>query len=173
MELKKLLEADYGRYKGKMDPYVKKYLFLLRKTQCSRKKLTYSFWHFCLKKHRLKRGIELDAAVDVGPGLFIAHPFNITVNDNAKIGANCNIHKGVLIGQENRGSRKGTPIIGNSVWLGINSAVVGSVSVGDDVLIAPNSFVNCDIPSHSIAIGNPCRIIHKYNATESYINHTY
>ena len=80
---------------------------------------------------------------------------------------------GVLIGQENRGSRKGTPIIGNSVWLGINSAVVGSVSVGDDVLIAPNSFVNCDIPSHSIAIGNPCRIIHKDNATESYINHTY
>lgn len=42
--------------------------------------------------------------------------------------------------------------------------------VGDDVLIAPNSYVNCDVPSHSIVFGNPCIIKHKDNATEGYIN---
>ena len=79
------------------------------------------------------------------------------------------MHKGVTIGQENRGNRKGVPTIGNSVWIGINATVVGNITVGDDVLIAPNTFVNCDVPSHSIVMGNPCIIKHCDNATASYI----
>lgn len=78
------------------------------------------------------------------------HPFNITINENVVIGNNCNIHKGVCIGQENRGSRKGVPQIGNCCWIGINAVIVGNIHIGDDVLIAPNAYVNCDIPSHSI-----------------------
>lgn len=50
---------------------------------------------------------------------------------------NCNIHKGVTIGQENRGKRKGTPVIGDEVWIGINATIVGKISIGSDVLIAP------------------------------------
>lgn len=41
------------------------------------------------------------------------------------------------------GGRQGTPVIGNEVWIGINAAIVGNVTIGDDVLIAPNSYVNC------------------------------
>ena len=63
----------------------------------------------------------------------------------------------------------GAPIIGNRVFLGINSTVVGKITIGDDVLIAPNSYVNCDVPSHSVVIGNPCKIIHKDNATDGYV----
>lgn len=76
----------------------------------------------------------------------------------------------MLIGQTNRGGRQGTPVIGNEVWIGINAAIVGKVTIGDDVLIAPNSYVNCDVPSHSIVFGNPCIIKHRENATEGYIN---
>lgn len=68
------------------------------------------------------------------------------------------------------GGRQGTPVIGNEVWIGINAAIVGKVTIGDDVLIAPNSYVNCDVPSHSIVFGNPCIIKHRENATEGYIN---
>lgn len=102
--------------------------------------------------------------------MFIGHPYGITINPEARVGEHCNLAKGVTIGQENRGDRKGVPTIGNCVWIGVNATVVGSISVGDDVLIAPNSYVNCDIPSHSIVIGNPCRIIAKDHATEAYIN---
>lgn len=96
--------------------------------------------------------------------------YNITINPNAKIGRNCNIHKGVVIGQTNRGKNKGVPTIGDNVWIGINAAIVGGISVGNDVLIAPNSFVNCDIPPHSVVYGNPCIVKHRDNATEGYIN---
>ena len=68
------------------------------------------------------------------------------------------------------GGRQGTPVIGNEVWIGINAAIVGNVTIGDDILIAPNSYVNCDVPSHSIVFGNPCIIKHRENATEGYIN---
>ena len=117
-----------------------------------------------------KRGIEIYGLSDIGPGLYLGHTYNITINSDAIIGKNCNIHKGVTIGQENRGKRKGVPTIGNSVWIGVNATIVGNITIGDDVLIAPNSYVNCDVPSHSIVIGNPCKIIARDNATEGYIS---
>lgn len=92
----------------------------------------------------------------IGQGTYLGHAFNITVNDLAVIGDYCNLHKGVVIGRENRGPRKGAPTLGNKVWVGINSAIVGNVIIGDDVLIAPCTYVNCDVPSHSVVFGNPC-----------------
>ena len=100
----------------------------------------------------------------------MGHAYCITINPNVVIGKNCNIHKGVTIGQENRGIRKGCPKIGNEVWIGVNTSIVGNIKIGNDVLIAPNTFVNCDIPSHSIVIGNPCIIKHCDHATKGYIN---
>lgn len=114
--------------------------------------------------------IEIPYTVSIGKGLYVGHPFGITINPNAVIGSNCNIHKGVTIGQENRGKRKGTPNIGNCVWIGVNSTIVGGITIGDDVLIAPNTFVNIDIPSHSVVFGNPCIVKQKENATDGYIN---
>ena len=114
--------------------------------------------------------IELHYNTRIGDGLYIGHPYGITINPQAVIGMNCNIHKGVTIGQENRGRRAGTPTIGNKVWIGVNATVVGNITIGDDVLIAPNSYVNCDVPSHSVVFGNPCIIKHRDNATEKYIN---
>lgn len=102
--------------------------------------------------------------------MYIGHCQCITINKKAVLGANINIHKGVTIGQENRGKRKGAPIIGNLVWIGVNATIVGRISIGDDVLIAPNTYVNCDVPNHSVVFGNPCIIKHKDNATEGYVN---
>ena len=120
-----------------------------------------------LKRYYRLYGLEIYGSID--SGLYLGHAHNISINKNVIIGKNCNIHKGCTIGQENRGIRKGTPIIGNNVWMGVNSTIVGKIIIGDDVLIAPNSFVNCDVPSHSIVIGNPCKIISKDNATKNYI----
>ena len=87
------------------------------------------------------------------------------------IGCNVNITKGVTIGLSNRGSKKGCPVIGDYVWIGANAAIVGDVHIGEDVLIAPNTYVNCDVPSHSIVLGNPAKIVHRDHATEDYITY--
>ncbi len=127
-----------------------------------------------IKKVRLyaysrKYGLEISCNAEIGRGLYLGHPYGITVGGGVKIGNNCNLHKGCTIGRENRGKRKGVPTLGNCVSVGINSTIVGKVTIGDDVLIAPNSYVNFDVPSHSVVIGSPGQIRYRENATENYI----
>lgn len=47
--------------------------------------------------------------------------------------------------------------------------VCGKIKIGNDVLIAPNAYVNFDVPDHSVVIGNPGEIFSRLNATEGYI----
>ena len=63
------------------------------------------------------------------------------------------------------GRKKGCPILGESVIVGVNAMVCGNVNIGNDVMIAPNSFVNFDVPDHSVVIGNPGVIHHKGGAS--------
>ena len=86
------------------------------------------------------------------------------------LGENVTIFHGVTIGSTRRGKLKGSPTIGNKVWIGSNASIVGKIAIGDDVLIAPNSYVNMDVPSHSVCLGNPARIFNKENATEYYLD---
>lgn len=168
---KQLHKSDLQRYKGKVGFSMRCFLWSLWKCQMCRNPLTKPFYRLIFSVLKSKWHIELSEKVTIGPGLYLGHPFCMTINPKSIIGANCNIHKGVTLGQENRGARKGAPTIGNKVWIGINATIVGNIVIGDDVLIAPNSYVNCNVPSHSIVFGNPCIIKHKENATEDYINH--
>lgn len=161
-------KSDIMRYGGKASLYVKLLMFCFR-----RAKVTSCFskvWRFFYRILAKRNHLEISPSVEIGPGLYIGHPYCITINPKAILGANINIHKGVTIGQENRGPRKGAPVIGNMVWVGVNATVVGNITIGDDVLIAPNTYVNCDVPSHSIVFGNPCIIKCRDNATQGYIN---
>lgn len=49
--------------------------------------------------------------------------------------------------------------IGDNVWIGMNSVVMPGVVIGDNVVIGANSTVTHDIPSNSIAVGNPSKVI--------------
>ena len=171
-EFRTYYEADMQRVPGmRRWEYSTLLLRHLRHAQKDRNKLSRLFHKVVFRVLSKTHNLEIPSACKIGKGLYLGHIYNITFNPKVVIGDNCNIHKGVTIGQENRGKRKGTPIIGNKVWIGVNATVVGKITVGDDVMIAPNAYVNCDVPSHSIAIGNPCKIISRENATEGYINH--
>ena len=168
-EWKKYYLSDLSRYNGMINHQVKRFLKLFRKCQFSNGIiLIINRMMFRSIKRRLS--IELFGKTKIGRGLYIGHPYGITINESVIIGNNCNIHRGALIGKENRGDREGVPTIGNNVWIGTNAVIVGNVKISDDVLIAPNSFVNKDIPSHSVVFGNPCIIKHKDEATKYYIN---
>jgi len=68
------------------------------------------------------------------------------------------------------GKKKGVPTIGDNVFMGRNSIIIGNVNIGHNVLIAPGAFVNFDVPDNSIVIGNPGQIIPQNSSpTEKYI----
>lgn len=127
---------------------------------------------FLLRYNTLKTGIQIGYKTKIGSGFVIVHFGTIAINNEAVIGNNCTIYPGVVVGMSFRGGRRGNPKIGNNVWIGANAVVVGNVTIGDDVLIAPLSYVNFDVPAHSIVIGNPAKIISRDSATEGYINNT-
>ncbi len=50
-------------------------------------------------------------------------------------------------------------IIGDNVWIGGGAIIMPGVTIGDNVVIGAGSIVTKDIPSNTIAYGNPCRVI--------------
>lgn len=148
-----------------------KFIYIHRKCNYYRdkNKFKYIFYRIKLYRLNLKYGFEISNRAKIGKGFKIDHRGAIVINPNAVLGKNVNVTSGVLIGQQNRGKKCGSPIIGNNVWIGANSSIVGKVKIGDNVMIAPGTFINFDVPSNSIVFGNPGIIKECEMATNGYI----
>ena len=97
--------------------------------------------------------------------------FNLTILDEAPVtfGDDCFIGPNVSIYTAchstdplERNSRRewAQPVsIGNNVWIGGSVVILPGVTIGDNVTIGAGSVVVHDIPSGSIAVGNPCQVV--------------
>jgi acetyltransferase-like isoleucine patch superfamily enzyme len=54
-------------------------------------------------------------------------------------------------------------VISDNVWIGANSVITAGVTVGRHAVVGAGSVVTKDIPDFSVAVGNPARVIKKYN----------
>ena len=180
---KELIKSDLYRYVGRYTfkdlvfHYITnpgfKYMYNHRKCNYYRNKnkLKFLFYRVNLNRLKYKYGYEISNNAQIGYGFYIGHLGPVIINPNAKLGRNINISSGVTIGQQNRGSKKGFPKIKDNVWIGANSIIVGGITVGSNVLIAPGSYVNFDIPDNSIVLGNPAIIKSKEKATDGYLQY--
>lgn len=119
-----------------------------------------------------KLTIEIPDTVQLGKGFLMIHPNCITFNSKAVVGENFTIMKGATIGNIKVGRRQGSPVIGDNVYVGLNSTVVGGVRIGNDVMIAANTFVNFDVPDGALVIGSPGVIHQREKASKPYINNS-
>lgn len=145
------------------------FIVVYRKYQANRDNIVGIYYRYRLDRVERRTGIHIEGNPSLGRGLIIGHYGRIIINGSARLGEQVYITHGVTIGRNAVGKRKGVPVIGNRVRIGANATIVGDVRIGDDVLIAPNAFVNIDVPDHSVVIGNPCVIHHKEGATEGYL----
>jgi acetyltransferase-like isoleucine patch superfamily enzyme len=53
--------------------------------------------------------------------------------------------------------------IGVNAWIGAGTIVLGNVTVGHGCIIGAGSVVTKDVPPFSIAVGNPCKVIKRYD----------
>lgn len=53
--------------------------------------------------------------------------------------------------------------IGKNCWLGAGAIVLPGITIGDNVVIGAGSVVTKDLPSNSVAVGNPCRVLREVN----------
>ena len=145
-ELNQIIQYDikrgYETHKF-IKPMQLKYIISWRKAVYYGRKHPLGIW-YRLKLDSLskKSGIQIPTDTKIGKGLLIAHFGTIIINPSVTMGDNINIAPNVVIGKANRGERKGVPTIGNDVWIGAGAVITGKIRIGNDVLIAPNAFVN-------------------------------
>lgn len=93
----------------------------------------------------------------------------ITIGDHTFIGPHTGIYTAChSLDPEERLDEKeyGKPIaIGKNVWIGGHSTILGGIVIGDNVVIGAGSVVTTDIPSNTIAVGNPCKVIRSIDSS--------
>jgi serine O-acetyltransferase len=100
---------------------------------------------------------EIDEAAGFGPGLMIHHPAGVVVHADARVGARCRIHSGVVLGL--RSEATGVPRLGDDVALGTGAKLIGAVDIGDRVRVGANAVVTRDIPADHDALGIPAKAV--------------
>ena len=87
----------------------------------------------------------------------------VTIGDDCFIGPNVSIytacHSTDPIERNTRQEWAEPVTIGNNVWIGGSVTILPGVTIGDNVTIGAGSVVTKDIPSGTVAVGNPCRVI--------------
>ena len=112
-------------------------------------------------------GIELPCEVTLGHRFVIDHFGGIIISGDAVFGDDCRIRNGVTIGLRTTGQR-GSPVIGSRVDIGAGAKLLGPIHIGDDVAIGANAVVITDVPSNSIAVGVPARVLPRRPAEPSW-----
>lgn len=89
----------------------------------------------------------------------------VTIGDDAFIGPNVSIYTAchsTIPSERNTRKEWARPVtIGNNCWIGGSVTILPGVTIGDNCTIGAGSVVVHDIPSNSIAVGNPCRVMRK------------
>lgn len=111
--------------------------------------------------------------IEVGENFYSNHNLvildgaKVTFGDNVFIAPDCGFHTAghpIDFERRNQGLEYAYPItVGDNVWFGAGVQVMPGVTIGSDVVIGGGSVVVKDIPDHSVAVGNPCRVIRKIN----------
>lgn len=92
----------------------------------------------------------------IGAGIILIHPTNIMIGRGVEIGEDCLIFHDVTLGT---GQIPGTPKIGNNVDIYPGARVLGGITIGDRSMVGANCVVTRDVPSESIILTPPSRVI--------------
>lgn len=110
-------------------------------------------WHKLGTKYNLNIGPNM-----VGPGFWMPHVIGGGIIINCRsMGVNCGANTNVIVG--NKDNAEALPKIGNNVSLSTGCMIFGDISIGDNVIVAPNAVVTKDVPSNCVVGGVPAKII--------------
>lgn len=116
-----------------------------------------------------KQGAKIGEDCEIRCSSFGSEPYLITVGDHVRINSGVQLitHDGGVyvlrrfskLPNAEKIDRFGRIKIGNNVHIGTNAVIMPGVTIGDNVIIGCMAVVTRDIPSNSVAVGVPARVI--------------
>lgn len=101
----------------------------------------------------------------IGPFTIIDGSGGLSIGDNCTISAGVHIYSHDNVAQTLTGGKanieRDSVEIGECTYVGPNTIIKKGITIGTHCLIGAGSFVNTNIPSHSVAVGTPAKIIGK------------
>lgn len=117
----------------------------------------------------IERVHNLGGGLSVGAGSCMDSDVLIDCSGGVDIGSDVMLSRGVMI--YSHGHRLDDPrhrsgsafaksvTIGDGVWVGARSIILGGVKIGDGAVIGAGSVVTKDVPSDVVVCGNPAKVI--------------
>lgn len=158
---------------------IKRYFFLLlvnkifagTKFFIIKRKLLNSIGYEIGENTKVVGPIECTGKLKIGKNCWIGKNLKVNGNGSVVIGDNCDIGPevtfqtgGHIIGTKERRAGEGrifSQYVGNGVWIGGRSTIIGNTVVGDSSVIAGCACVVKDIPENTLVGGVPAKIIRR------------
>lgn len=119
---------------------------------------------------------KLTPKMTIGDNVFMGRNTTILCANEVTIGSNAMFGSYCFISDENHGMDPSDdkryecqPLqlskvsIGENCWIGEKAIILPGVSIGDNAIIGAGSVVTRNIPANTIAVGNPARVIKRFN----------
>jgi acetyltransferase-like isoleucine patch superfamily enzyme len=123
-------------------------------------------------------GRRYDSSLTIGDGVRIGNDVVVACCGRIEIGDRVLIADRVFIGDTyheyrdvrrpvlDQGLHDPRPVsIGSGSFLGIGSAVLAGVTLGEGAYVGANAVVTRDVPAHAVVVGNPARIVRRWDGT--------
>ena len=103
------------------------------------------------KYMRVVYSCDIPYTCEIGKDVIFSHNgLGVVIHDNAKIGDRCKIYQNTTIDCRNG---RGSPVIGDDVFIRVNSLILGNCHIGNNSVIGARPIVLEDVSENALIVG--------------------
>lgn len=108
---------------------------------------------------RFFTGIEIHPGAKLGNAILIDHGMGVVIGETAEVGNRVIIYHGTTLGGTGKDTGKRHPTVGNDVFIGAGTKILGPINIGSNSKIGANSVVLKDVPEGATVVGVAAKIV--------------